>query len=75
MIGGLVGSLVVLAIGTILDFAVATGPHLHGFDIRTVGFVLMIAGATGAVLSALVGTFGAGGRRRHGPSSCTTSCG
>lgn len=65
MITGLVGSLVILAIGAILDFAVTASPYQHGFNIRTVGLILMIVGAVGAVISALSAAFGAGGWRRH----------
>ena len=68
MIPGLVGSLVILAVGAILDFAVTVSPYQHGFDIRTVGLILMIVGAVGAVVSILAfagAGAGAGGWRRH----------
>jgi hypothetical protein len=65
MIGGLGASLVVLAIGAILDFAVTTSPYQHGFDIKTVGVILMIVGAVGVVLSLLAMIFGGGAWRRH----------
>jgi hypothetical protein len=65
MIGGLGASLVVLAIGAILDFAVTTSPYQHGFDVRTVGLILMIVGAVGLVLSVLGMAFGGGAWRRH----------
>ncbi len=51
MVGGIVVSLMVFAAGAILDFAVTVSPYQHGFNIRTVGVILMIAGAAGAVLS------------------------
>ena len=62
--GGLVTSLVVFAVGAILRFAVTVNTLQHGFNIHTVGVILMIVGAVGAVLS-LVGMAMAGtGRHR-----------
>jgi hypothetical protein len=63
MIGGLVTSLIVFAVGAILDFAVTASQYQHGFNIRTVGVILMIVGAVGAVLSLVAFAFG--GSRRH----------
>jgi uncharacterized membrane protein len=63
MIGGLVVSMVVFAAGAILDFAVTVSPYQHGFNIRTVGLILMIVGAVGAFLSLIAFAFG--GTRRH----------
>lgn len=65
MVGGLGASLVVLAIGAILDFAVTTSPYQHGFNIKTVGVILMIVGAVGVVLSVLAMVFGGGAWRRR----------
>ena len=65
MISGLVGSLVILAVGAILDFAVTVSPYQHGFDIRTVGLILMIVGAVGAVVSIAAFAAGGSGWRRH----------
>lgn len=65
MIPGLIGSLVVLAIGAILDFAVTVSPYQHGFNIRTVGLILMIVGAVGTVLSIIAFAGSAGGWRKH----------
>ena len=65
MIPGLIGSLVVLAIGAILDFAVTVSPYQHGFNVRTVGLILMIVGAVGAVISVLAFAGSAGGWRKH----------
>jgi hypothetical protein len=42
-------SLVLLAIGAILRFAVTV--TAHGFNIQTVGLILMIVGAVGFVVS------------------------
>ena len=64
MATGLVASLVAFAVGAVLDFAVTASPYQHGFNIQTVGVILMIVGAVGAVLSLL--GFVLGGRpRRH----------
>lgn len=64
MIGGLVASLIVFAVGAILDFAVTASQYQHGFNIRTVGVILMIVGAVGAVLSLIVFVFNGGRRHR-----------
>jgi hypothetical protein len=63
MVGGLVASIVAFAVGAVLDFAVTVSPDQHGFNIHTVGIILMIVGAVGAVLS-LIG-FMSTGFRRH----------
>jgi len=47
-----------------LDFAVTASQYQHGFNIRTVGVILMIVGAVGAVLSLLVFAFSGGRRHR-----------
>jgi hypothetical protein len=65
MIGGMVVSLLVFAVGAILDFAVAVTPYQHGFNVRTVGVILMIVAVVGFILSAMAGLFGPGGWRRH----------
>jgi uncharacterized membrane protein len=64
MIPGFVISLVVFATGAILDFAVTTSPYQHGFNVRTVGVILMIVGAVGAVLSLVAYLVGGTARRR-----------
>jgi hypothetical protein len=64
VIGGLVVSLIVFAVGAILDFAVTASQYQHGFNIRTVGIILMIVGAVGAVLSLIVLVFSGGRRHR-----------
>jgi len=64
MAGGLVASIIAFAVGAILDFAVTVGPDQHGFNIHTVGVILMIVGAVGAVLS-LLAMFAGSGPRRH----------
>ena len=51
--GGLVVSIIAFAVGAILDWAV-TEPNQHGFNINKVGWILMIVGVVGAVLSIIV---------------------
>jgi uncharacterized membrane protein len=51
MVGGLATSIVVFAVGAVLDFALTVTPDQHGFNVHTVGIILMIVGAVGAVLS------------------------
>ncbi len=53
MAGGLVASIIAFAVGAVLDFAVTTGPDQHGFNINTVGVILMIVGAVGALISVI----------------------
>ena len=65
MIGGFVVSLIVFAVGAVLDFAVTVSPYQHGFNIRTIGLILMIVGAIGGVVSLVVLAFGSSGWRRH----------
>jgi len=65
MIGGFVASLIVFAVGAILDFAVTISPYQHGFNINTVGVILMIVGGI-AALACLIAIAATGGpRRRH----------
>ena len=64
MAGGLVASIIAFAVGAVLDFAVTVGPDQHGFNIHTVGIILMIVGVVGAVLS-LLALFVGSGPRRH----------
>ena len=47
--GGLVASVIVFAVGAILDWAL-TEPYQHGFNINKAGWILMIVGVIGAVL-------------------------
>jgi hypothetical protein len=51
MVGGLVASIIAFAVGAVLDFAVTVNPNQHGFNVHTIGIILMIVGAVGALLS------------------------
>jgi len=64
MIGGLATSIVVFAVGAVLDFAVTVNPDQHGFNIHTIGIILMIVAAVGAVLSLIAGLTSGMGRHR-----------
>ncbi len=55
--GGLVTSIIVFAVGAVLDFAVVASPDQHGFNVSKVGMILMIVGVVGAVLSVLAMLF------------------
>jgi hypothetical protein len=61
---GLGTSLVLIAIGAILDFAVNV--NTPGFNVHTVGVILMVVGALGVLLSLVFwnswGGFGNGAR-------------
>lgn len=37
MVGGLVVSILAIAVGAVLDFAVVVSPYRHGSNIKTVG--------------------------------------
>ena len=62
--GGLVVSIIVFAVGAILDWAVTASPYQHGFNVNKVGQILMIVGVVGAVLSIIVMALGNTRRRR-----------
>ncbi len=51
--GGLAVSIVVFAVGAVLDWAV-TAPYQHGFNVNKVGWILMLVGVVGAVVSVIV---------------------
>jgi hypothetical protein len=53
-----------VATGAVPDFALTTSPYQHGFNVRTVGVILMMVGAVGAALS-LIGLLGTGMRRHR----------
>ena len=50
---GIGTSVVVIAIGAILTFAIETD-SAEGFNINTIGIILMVAGAVGLIVTALV---------------------
>jgi hypothetical protein len=64
---GIGASIVIFAVGAILDFGVTVSPYQHGFNIHTIGVILMIVGAVGFVLSLLFWGSGRGwyGASRH----------
>jgi hypothetical protein len=64
MAGGLAASIVAFAVGAVLDFALTVNPDQHGFNVHTIGIILMIVGAVGAVVS-LIGFVGTGFRRHR----------
>ena len=62
--GSAATSIVVFAVGAILRFAVTVNAVQHGFNVHTVGVILMIVGAVGAVLSLIAMAMVNTGRRR-----------
>lgn len=62
---GIGASIVIFAVGAILDFGVYVSPYQHGFNIHTIGVILMIVGVVGFVLSLL---FWGSGRGWYGGS-------
>ena len=65
MAAGLVASIIAFAVGAVLDFALTTSGDQHGFDLHTVGVILMVVGAVGAALSIIGFVAGGGVFRRH----------
>jgi hypothetical protein len=65
MVGGVVVSVLVGAVGAILDFAVTESPYQHGVNLNTVGVILMVVGAVGVVLSVVFGMVGPNGFHRR----------
>lgn len=47
------GSLLLIAIGAILKFAVHPSGNTHGFDVPTIGIILIIVGAIGLIVTAI----------------------
>lgn len=70
-VSGVVIGILIAAVGAILYFAVTASPYQHGFDVNTIGLILMVVGIVGIVLSLAfglrnqVGYSGWGGYRRH----------
>jgi hypothetical protein len=65
MAAGIVASIIAFAVGAVLDFALVTGSDQHGFNVQTVGVILMVVGAVGAALSVIGFVAGGGVFRRH----------
>jgi hypothetical protein len=68
MVGGAIVSILVAAVGAILNYAVYESPYQHGFNINTVGLILMVVGIVGLVISLIYGLFEFGrgaAYRRH----------
>jgi hypothetical protein len=61
---GFATSIVVFAVGAVLRFAVTVNTLQHGFNVHTVGIILMIVGAVGAVLALIAMAMANTGRRR-----------
>ena len=57
-IAGIGTSLVLIAAGAIMAFAVSV--QTEGFNVNTIGWILMGVGALGLVLSLIIGTAGMG---------------
>ncbi len=65
MAASLVASIIAFAAGAVLDFALTADNYQHGFDLHTVGVILMVVGAVGAALSIIGFVAGGGVFRRH----------
>ena len=65
MAAGLVASIIAFAVGAVLDFALTVNSDQHGFNVHTVGIILMVVGAVGAVLSIIAFLAGGSAFRRH----------
>lgn len=65
MLGGIVASIMVFGVGAILDFAITESPYQHGFNVQTIGVILMIIGVVGFVVSVAAFAMGGTGFRRH----------
>ncbi len=61
---GIGTSLFLIAVGAILDFGITVNDS-HGFNIHTIGVILMVIGAIGLLLSLIFwNSWGGFGRRR-----------
>jgi len=65
MAAGLVASIIAFAVGAVLDFALTVNSDQHGFNVHTVGVILMVVGAVGAVVSVVAYLAGGTMGRRH----------
>lgn len=58
-VAGVGTSIVLLAVGAVLAFAVSV--QTDGFNVNTIGWILMAVGAIGLVVSMIIGTSGRAG--------------
>jgi hypothetical protein len=65
MAQGLVASIIAFAVGAILNFALTVSPDQHGFNVHTVGMILMIVGAVGAAISVIAYMMSGTSFRKH----------
>ena len=65
MAAGLVASIIAFTVGAVLDFALTVSSDQHGFNVHTVGKILMVVGAVGAALSVIAFIAGGSTFRRH----------
>lgn len=69
---GIVPSLIVVAAGAILSFAVHVN-NSHGFDLNTIGIILMIVGGIGFLVSCVFWSTWGGLHRTASPIDGTAS--
>jgi Domain of unknown function (DUF6458) len=63
---GIGTSIFLIAVGAILAFAVHVTGNTHGIDVNTIGWILMIVGGAGALLSMVFwSSWGGVGSYRH----------
>ena len=67
---GISGSLVLIAAGAILKWAVTA--TVSGINLQTIGVILMIVGGLGVLLSLVFWSSWAGPGYRRGPTTTTT---
>lgn len=61
---GISGSLILIAVGAVLRFAISA--DIEGVNLDTIGIILMIVGAIGVILSLVFwGSWGGFGRREE----------
>jgi hypothetical protein len=58
--------ILIAAVGAIFSFAVVVSPYQHGFNVNTIGLILMVVGIVGIVLSLVFGLAGRVGYREYG---------
>ncbi|MHB1710425.1 MAG: DUF6458 family protein [Acidimicrobiales bacterium] len=60
---GLVGSIVVFAVGAILYWGITT-TQTHGFKLSTIGVILMVVGVVGLAITSIIAATSGTPRRR-----------